>query len=513
MKSVIKGAGYILVHTPDMVLHNGTTQTTERIVNPESEYLKELPSHIRSFDQALSYWPNQVYIGNKHPDQLAEVAQPWCDKTCDVNDRFGPFGQIMPQEEFLLLMQACDVFGLVKLEQGFVDANRAALAANPIIDDAIMARIPETQTAADEIARLVAEEHSEGLYHNGTLVGCVNRAHDIDVNLSAHVMHENLVSKASSVMALLSAVQNAGISKEDIEYVVDCCEEACGDMNQRGGGNFAKAAAEIAGLNNATGSDARGFCAGPAHALVEAAALVQAGAYKTVAVTAGGCTAKLGMNGKDHVKKGLPIMEDMLGGFCVILTANDGVSPEMNLEIIGRHTVGTGSAPQAVIGSLVTDPLDRAGLKVTDIDKFSPEMQNPDITKPAGAGDVPLANYKMIAALAVKRGDLQKADLATFPEKYGLTGWAPTQGHIPSGVPYVGFAREDIMSGKIKRAMIIGKGSLFLGRMTNLFDGVSFVIQANSGDNGAAGVSEEEVKGMIAKAMKDFAATLMAQAE
>ena len=43
MKSVIKGAGYILVHTPDMVLHNGTTQTTERIVNPESEYLKELP--------------------------------------------------------------------------------------------------------------------------------------------------------------------------------------------------------------------------------------------------------------------------------------------------------------------------------------------------------------------------------------------------------------------------------------------------------------------------------------
>lgn len=55
MKSVIKGAGYILVHTPDMVLHNGTTQTTERIVNPESEYLKELPSHIRSFDQALSY--------------------------------------------------------------------------------------------------------------------------------------------------------------------------------------------------------------------------------------------------------------------------------------------------------------------------------------------------------------------------------------------------------------------------------------------------------------------------
>ena len=36
-----------------------------------------------------------------------------------------------------------------------------------------------------------------------------------------------------------SAIKNAGIAKEDVEYVVDCAEEACGDMNQRGGGNFA----------------------------------------------------------------------------------------------------------------------------------------------------------------------------------------------------------------------------------------------------------------------------------
>ena len=120
MKSVIKGASYILAHTPDMVLHNGTTQTTERIVNPESEYLKELPNHLRSFDQALAYWPNQVYIGNKTPDELAEVPQPWYDKECDINARYGKFGQMMPQEEFLLLMQACDVFDLVKLDKDFV---------------------------------------------------------------------------------------------------------------------------------------------------------------------------------------------------------------------------------------------------------------------------------------------------------------------------------------------------------------------------------------------------------
>ena len=513
MKSVIKGASYILAHTPDMVLWNGTTQTTERIVNPESEYLKELPAHIRTFDQALAYWPNQVYIGNKTPDELAQIPQPWYDKTCEVNARYGRFGQMMPQEEFLLLMQACDVFDLVKLDRDFVAAHKPALEQNEILDESILSRVTEG-VELSAVEHFVKEEHAEPLYHNGKLVGCVNRAHDIDINLSSHVMLENMVSKASSVLAMLHAVKNTGIQKADVEYVIDCAEEACGDMNQRGGGNFAKAAAEIAGLTGATGSDTRGFCAGPAHAIVEAASLVAAGAYKTVMVTAGGCTAKLGMNGKDHVKKGLPALEDMIGGFAVVITQDDGVSPEFNLSILGRHTVGTGSAPQNVIGSLVTDPLDRAGLKVTDIDKFSPEMQNPDITKPAGAGDVPLANYKMIAALAVKRGDLQKADLATFPVKHGLTGWAPTQGHIPSGVPYLGFAREDILAGKVHRAMIIGKGSLFLGRMTNLFDGVSFVLQTNSGaEKAEAGVSEEEVKSMIAKAMKDFAAMLMAQAE
>ena len=512
MKSVIRGAGYFLAHTPDMVLHNGTTQTTERIVNPDGEYLKQLPNHLRTWEQVLAYYPNQVYIGNKTPKELAAIPQPWFDKPCDVTDRYGRYGQMMPQEEFILMMQACDVFDLVKLDKDFVAANKPALEANPLVDESILKRINAGIDGA-EVARLVAEEHSEALYHNNVLVGCVNRAHDIDVNLSAHVMHENLVSKASSVLALLSALKNAGIDKNDVEYVVDCCEEACGDMNQRGGGNFAKATAEIAGLMNATGSDVRGFCAGPAHALIDAASLVAAGTFKTVVVTAGGCTAKLGMNGKDHVKKGLPIMEDMIGGFAVVITADDGVSPEINLQIVGRHTVGTGSAPQAVISALVTESLDRNGMKITDIDKYFSEMQNPDITKPAGAGDVPAANYKMIAALAVKRGELGRADLATFAEKHGEMGWAPTQGHIPSGAPAIGYIRDNILAGNMKNAMIIGKGSLFLGRMTNLFDGASFVIQANSGPEAPAGVSEDEVKKMIAKSLREFAATLLGAAE
>lgn len=80
MNSVIKGASYVLVHTPDMVLYNGTTQTTERVVNPDSEYLKAVPEHLRSYEEAVSYWPNQTYIGNAHPDELAEIEFPYYDK-------------------------------------------------------------------------------------------------------------------------------------------------------------------------------------------------------------------------------------------------------------------------------------------------------------------------------------------------------------------------------------------------------------------------------------------------
>lgn len=510
MNSVIRGASYILAFAPDMVIHNGTTQTTERTVNPNSEYLKQIKSHLRTFEEVVSYMPNQTYIGNMTPDELAKYEQPWVDKKVEGASRFGKFGEIMPQDEFIVLMQMCDVFDLVKLENNFLAETKAKLEKHPLFDEGLLARIKAGEDA-EVIKKFVEEEHAEPLYNNDNLIGCVKRAHDIDVNLSAHVMMENLVSKASNVLALLNLVSKNNINKEEIDYVIDCCEEACGDMNQRGGGNFAKACAEVAGFVNATGSDTRGFCAGPTHALIEAASLVKAGVFKNVVVSAGGCTAKLGMNGKDHIKKGLPILEDVLGGFAILVSENDGVSPEINLDLIGRHTVGTGSSPQAVITSLVSS-LDRAGMKITDIDKYSVEMQNPDITKPAGAGDVPLANYKMIGALAVKRGDIEKKELPGFTVKHGMTGWAPTQGHIPSGVPYIGFCRQDILDGKIKNAMIIGKGSLFLGRMTNLFDGVSFVVEANKGmQEPQSGVSEEKIKELIATALKSFASNLMAE--
>ncbi len=323
-------------------------------------------------------------------------------------------------------------------------------------------------------------------------------------------MLENLAVKASGVLAGLHLVNNLDVPIEEIGYIFECSEEAVGDMNQRGGGNLAKAIGEVVGLTGATGSDIRGFCAAPTHAIVNASALVKAGIFKHVVVIAGGATAKLGMNGKDHVKKGLSVLEDCLGGFAILVSENDGVSPILRTDVIGRHTIGHGAAPQAVLEALVMDPLTNAGLKITDVDKYAPEMQTPDITEPAGAGDVPTQNYKMIGALAVKKGQLDRKELPAFIKQHGYPGFAPTQGHIPSGVPIVGHGIDRIKEGVLKNFMIIGKGSLFLGRMTNLFDGISILVEKNTGnvENGSE-VSKEEVKAMVGDAMKDFANYLM----
>ena len=507
---VLKGTSYVLVHAPDMIIQNGTTQTTEKALNPDSEYLKEIPNHIRKYEEVLNYLPNQVYIGNKRPEDLKAVPQPWSDpeKYLVGAPRDGKYGEIMPEHEFIGLMKICDAFDLVLLNKEFTELVKADLEKHPLINEGLLARLKEG--VEQSVLEGHMDNHAEGLFFEDKLVGVVTRAHDVDVNLSAHVMLENLVTKASGLLAALHLVAKNNLDPNEVEYVIECSEEACGDMNQRGGGNFAKSIAELAGFNNASGSDLRGFCAAPTHTLITASSHVHAGTFKNVVIVAGGCTAKLGMNGKDHIKKGLPILEDCIGGFAALISENDGVNPILRTDIVGRHTVGTGSSPQAVMSSLVTAPLEKANLTVKDVDKYSAEMQNPDITKPAGAGDVPNANFKMIGALGVMKKQLEKTEINDFIENHGMEGWAPTQGHIPSGVPYLGFCREDLTSGDLNRAMIIGKGSLFLGRMTNLFDGVSIVLERNSGElEDNSGVSKEEVKKLVAEAMRNFASSLI----
>ncbi|MCL2497803.1 MAG: glycine/sarcosine/betaine reductase complex component C subunit beta [Symbiobacteriaceae bacterium] len=507
---VLKGAAYALIHAPQMLIHMGTTQSGERYANPDSDYLKKLPQHLREFDACLAYPPNQVFIGNATPFSLNEAAKPWYENPLPGASRFGAFGEIMPEDELLGWLKISDAFDLVMLEESFHTAITAKLQQHPLINDFDLGRLGKSATQA-EINHQINEVHAEPLYYQFNLVGCVKRAHEYDQALTAHVMTENLVAKATATIALKNLLAKNNIAPQEIDYLIECSEEACGDMNQRGGGNFAKAIGEMVQAVRATGIDMRGFCAAPVHALVTAAALVQAGVYQNVVVLAGGATAKLGMNGRDHVKKDLPLLEDVIGAFAFLVSADDGLNPIIRTDIVGRHLIGSGSAPQAVMQALVLDPLQSVGLTIPQVQMYSAEMQNPEITVPAGAGDVPLANYKMIAALAAMKGMIDRSEVNSFGEKHGMPGFAPTQGHIPSGVPFLGHARTMMLAKELNNTMIIGKGSLFLGRMTNLFDGVSFVMEHNHGQGAAQeGVSKDEVRVLIAEALRSFAATLLA---
>ena len=500
----IRGYAYCLNHAPELGYHYGITPNIERETKGETDYIRELASHRQSWEEAKDYAPNQAYIGGITLEKLTASPQPWYDHRLTESPRYGNYGEIMPEDEFIGLLDICDVFDIIWLEKDFAASVRKKLEASPVLNEKIIARLEEGHPL-EEIEREVRDKRALPLFIEGKVVACARNGHEIDDCLFAYVLLENLACKTGGVLALLHLLKNTGMAPEEVDFVLECSEEAAGDMNQRGGGNFAKAVAEIAGCVNASGCDVRAFCAGPVCAMIDAASQVASGARKNCVVLAGGAIPKLYMNSRDHVKKKMPALEDCLGNFAVLLVPADGTHPIMRLDVLGKHSVGAGSSPQAVTTALILDPLERAGLSFLDVDKFAAELHINEITLPAGAGDVPLANIKMTAALAVMKNAIEKSEMMTFVKERGLPGFAHTQGHIPSGVPFVGHACDALKEGTMKRAMIIGKGSLFLARLTNLADGASFLLEPPTGKKpGAAAASKEDIKALLLEVLSDL---------
>jgi betaine reductase len=293
------------------------------------------------------------------------------------------------------------------------------------------------------------------------------------------VLIDNLAAKATATLALLHLLEHNGIDPTSVDYVLGCGEEAIGDRYQRGGGNMAKAVAEAAGLTEASGADIKNFCAAPVPALVIAASLVSAGVFQRVAVVGGGCMAKLGMKFQGHLKSGMPILEDVLGGAAALVQADDGVSPRIRLDGVGRHKVAAGGSNPQVMEALAVEPLTRLGLAMTDVDDYATELHNPEVTEPQGSGNVPERNYRTIAALAARKGDIAKDQIAAFVTERGMPGYSPTQGHLASSLCYLPHAVDRLTTGGANRVMLIAKGSLFLGRVCQLSDGMSVLLERN----------------------------------
>jgi len=476
MSVIIKETSYVIVHVPDFVQY-GSKPTRDIEDNPDVK--RELDRHLRSYEEAINYVPHQVYIGNMDPDDLHNVTKPWYQHLLEDGKRNGPFGEIMPEDEFFGWMKVADDFDLLWLDPQFIEQIKDKFASHPFVSEAWVKKLGQGK-ALEKIKEIIEQGAALPVFYNGKLVGSFRRDHERDDTLKAGVLLENLVAKASGVLAILHLLKLAKMDLTEVDFVLDCTETAVGDRYNRGGGSLSKAYAEMAGCVNATGNDIRAFCCAPNHAIVNAAGLVESGIYNNVVVAGGGCLAKTGMKSAAHLKHNMPILEDILAGMACLVTKDDGISPVMRLDSVGKHDVGAGSPQQAILSSLILKPLNRLGMKMTDIDKYSTELHNPEITLPAGAGDTPATNYKIMASLAALNKQIEKTELDKFVREKGMLGFCPTQGHIPSAVPYLGHAIKAMREGRMKRAMFVAKGSLFLGRMSQLSDGISFILEANS---------------------------------
>lgn len=465
-------AAQVLMHVPGLA----SLGSKPRRELTSAADLQAFRAAARTYDAAIAYPPHQAFIGNLHPRSLPP--RPWVESG-GTGERFGPFGEVMPEFEALGLIAAADPFALFTLGRGAGTAALDGLGHHPCAKlfnlDALTDHIGDVEAAAAAPGALELTDA------RGEPYAAIRPAHPKDEALSAPVLLENLAAKASGALALAHLIVGHDLDPASIDYVIAYGEEAVGDRYQRGGGNLAKAIAESCRLTEASGCDVKNFCAAGIPALVVAGALVTSGVARRVAVVAGGSFAKLAMKFQGHLKAGLPVLEDVVAGAAALVTADAG-PVQLDLESVGKHTVGAGGSNPQILEALVFEPLERLSLRATDVDDYATELHNPEITEPQGSGDVPARNYRTIAALAAQRGDIARHEIDGFVAARGMPGYAPTQGHIASAVCYLPHALQRLGAGEARRVMLLAKGSLFLGRMCQLSDGMSVLLSARGGD-------------------------------
>src|SRR5690242_6168651 len=123
---VVSAAAQVLAHVPSLARHGSKPR---RELPKSDEVAAKFAAPLRSYDEAAAYPPHQAWIGNLHPRELP--ARPW-SANAGPPQRTGPFGEIMPEEEFLGLLAAVDDFELFALSPEAAKAAAAALAAHPL---------------------------------------------------------------------------------------------------------------------------------------------------------------------------------------------------------------------------------------------------------------------------------------------------------------------------------------------------------------------------------------------
>jgi len=219
--AVVRAASLVLAHTPGLARHGSKPMRT---LAGDDELATNFLANLRSFDDAVGYPPHQTFLGACHPRELP--TRPWLRAAWAGADRFAPFGELMPEEEFLGLMAAVDEFDLLVLTPEVAERAAKRLAEHPLAAHLDLGRIP---TAAGNVAAAVASGALPVHLAPDNLAGAMRGAHEEDESLVAHVLLENLACKATGTLALLHLLHDHDLDPAAIGYTMSCSEEAVGD--------------------------------------------------------------------------------------------------------------------------------------------------------------------------------------------------------------------------------------------------------------------------------------------
>jgi len=156
--AVVRAASLVLAHTPGLARH-GSKPT--RALAGDPELAARFLANLRGFPDALAYPPHRAFLGDCHPRELPPrpwVRSPWPGATPDGAARkgparFAPFGELMPEEEFLGLMAVVDEFDLLVLTPEVAERAAKRLAGHPLAPHLDLGRI---SGAAGDVATAVA---------------------------------------------------------------------------------------------------------------------------------------------------------------------------------------------------------------------------------------------------------------------------------------------------------------------------------------------------------------------
>ena len=213
---VITGVSYFLSHVPSMVRYGSKPY---RELRDEPSLLPPIIDHLRSFDQAVAYPPNQVFIGNLDPDELWTLPSPWHKNPTPNASRWGEFGEIMPEEEFYGVLKICDEFGLILIEKGFSREIASKLKTHPLFYPEDIQKLGNGPPLKTIEKNLKGQDVLPLFFEGKRLIGCVMRPKgegaEEDDNLVPGIMLENLSARASGVMALRNLIQRSGPCARD----------------------------------------------------------------------------------------------------------------------------------------------------------------------------------------------------------------------------------------------------------------------------------------------------------